>query len=103
MCFEPGLVKNTLGPSGIRTHDLPITSKLDALPTELQATRLSDSRDFPANPVIGGHGGTVLFGRSGVQIPLRLSISTQNTKLNYKQPFPFHSQLLHTSNLLKVF
>ena len=24
MCFAPGLVKNTLGPSGIRTRDLPM-------------------------------------------------------------------------------
>ena len=29
----------------------PPNYKLDALPTELQATRLSDSRDFPVNPI----------------------------------------------------
>ena len=28
MRFAPGLVKNTLGPSGIRTRDLPITSRI---------------------------------------------------------------------------
>ena len=28
MCFAPGLVKNTLGPSGIRTRDLSITSRM---------------------------------------------------------------------------
>ena len=28
MCFTPRLVRNTLGPSGIRTHDLPITSRM---------------------------------------------------------------------------
>ena len=34
MCFAPGLVKNTLGPSRIRTRDLS-DYKSDALPTEL--------------------------------------------------------------------
>ena len=28
MCFAPGLVKHTLSPSGIRTRDLPITSRM---------------------------------------------------------------------------
>ena len=28
MRFAPGLVKNALGPSGIRTRDLPITSRM---------------------------------------------------------------------------
>ena len=28
MCFAPGLMKNTLGPKGIRTHDLSITSRM---------------------------------------------------------------------------
>ena len=29
----------------------PLDNKLDSLPTEIKATRLSDSRDFPVNPV----------------------------------------------------
>ena len=60
MCFAPGLVKNTLGPSGIRTHDLPITSRmlyqLSYRPLDCQTAEI-----FLSTQLIGGHGGVVLL------------------------------------------
>ena len=60
MCFAPGLVKNTLGPSGIRTRDLPITSRmlyqLSYRPLDCQTAEI-----FLSTQLIGGHGGVVLL------------------------------------------
>ena len=60
MCFAPGLVKNTLGQSGIRTRDLPITSRmlyqLSYRPLDCQTAEISLSTQL-----IGGHGGVVLL------------------------------------------
>ena len=51
MCFAPGLVKNTLGPSGIRTRDLPITSRmlyqLSYRPLDCQTAEMFLSTQLP--------------------------------------------------------
>ena len=60
MCFAPGLVKNTLGPSGIRTRDVLITSRmlyqLSYRPLDCQTAEI-----FLSTQLIGGHGGVVLL------------------------------------------
>ena len=60
MCFALGLMKNTLGPSGIRTRDLPITSRmlyqLSYRPLDCQTAEI-----FQSNELIGGHGGVVIL------------------------------------------
>ena len=60
MCFAPGLVKSTLGPSGIRTPDLPITGQM---PYQLKYRPLDcqTAEIFLSTQLIGGHGGVVLL------------------------------------------